>query len=1206
MAKVLTESTDDIPWVVNNSSGIPLFVEECARYKDFDSERLPPKVSDILSKKAARLEPFLKPAAQFLALFPKPVDLRFISKIVDSLPQIGEDSVEDLVRSGILVKSVRTLSFRHDGIREAIYRQMPSKRRQKFHRLIHRTLSAESSDLRSLAYHAERGEMHREAALDYETAATDNKRQNNYHAAIELFAAARRMRKKLGESSPAEVELAYAEALGSAGKTVEARKTVLRILSSIPPQTELRASAYRNLGACSRDSHDKSLRYHTFAIDHLPAGSSKLLRFRLNLAQAHSSAGNAMEARQVLETISDNLFLSEQSHLGLLAIKGSILLALCQYEPALTALRRESKQGPFSAIALNNIAVCIEHLGDLTEACGEQARALELSRKLGLLFGELQSLANLGAFETKRGNLRKAASLFEEADRFCDAMNIYREGNRTNLPLLAADRATLRMILGEYSSARRLILSATRRLKSDSTSQKACWIAFKVAAFYSLLNETTKALKALQRVQDSELYNTDFFKVERTLAICQIGPPGSGHVQDLESALQLTHKLGTLYQRCRVLIELGAARIDGNDLKQARLHLIEAQKLTTRCHYGILKPRLALLRAFATESPKSKEHYLDKAYHLASDLPLPELVAESSLYLASYHLEDEVPSKAHEYISKSVSTIETLAARVPASSRKRYLKVGWRVEARSMFKKIDSQLREAERTESVMTPPIGPLNKTLYTTTVAIAEAKDPTALAEIVRKTVSEALEGRVVVSLTVDETMDFHAKKLPIDDALAKRISKLYNTERERPYYGTESSRGKKSASSVIAMAWIPLSARNNRFGGIYVSLNARRFSEAEMEFLTSIGIIASHVLAAILWASAKPETSDQKLKIQNIVGRSRKIQEVYSQIEVAAKGNATVLIEGESGTGKELVAQAIHENSDRAKAPLITVDCGAIPDTLIESELFGSRKGSFTGATSDRAGLIEAAHKGTLFLDEISNTSPSLQIRLLRVLQEKEVRRIGDAKSRSVDIRLIAATNSNLESLVEKGQFRQDLFYRLNVLHITLPPLRKRKEDIPDIARSFLKRLNTTNKTRKRFSTVALEHLTTGNYRGNVRELQNMVERAYFLAADSNMIKEVVVASGAAGQDPDEVDSWFKDLQAGRTDFWSAIHGRYKKRDISRQKVVALMHLGLRETRGTYKAVARLFHVKDKEYRRFMDFLRRNDCLPDFRPYRRLRLE
>ena len=241
--------------------------------------------------------------------------------------------------------------------------------------------------------------------------------------------------------------------------------------------------------------------------------------------------------------------------------------------------------------------------------------------------------------------------------------------------------------------------------------------------------------------------------------------------------------------------------------------------------------------------------------------------------------------------------------------------------------------------------------------------------------------------------------------------------------------------------------------------------------MEFLTTIGVVASHVLATILWSSIKSERPDRKLVFENIIGRSQGIQEVCSQIGMAATSNATVLIEGESGTGKELVARAIHKNSSRSQAPLITVDCGAIPDTLIESELFGSRRGSFTGATTDRTGLIEAAHKGTLFLDEISNTSPSLQIRLLRVLQEKEVRRIGDAKGRTVDVRLIAATNSNLESLVENGQFRQDLFYRLNVLHITIPPLRKRKEDIPDIAQSLLERLNEASKTRKRFITAAL---------------------------------------------------------------------------------------------------------------------------------------
>ena len=366
--------------------------------------------------------------------------------------------------------------------------------------------------------------------------------------------------------------------------------------------------------------------------------------------------------------------------------------------------------------------------------------------------------------------------------------------------------------------------------------------------------------------------------------------------------------------------------------------------------------------------------------------------------------------------------------------------------------------------------------------------------------------------------------------------------------------------------------------------------------------LGVIGGNSLYAIIHAEQKPQRTRARTSYAGIVGHSREIEEVCAQIGIAAGSPATVLIEGESGTGKELVARAIHQNSDRRDGPFVTVDCGAIPETLVESELFGIRRGSFTGATADRTGLIESANRGTLFLDEISNTSPALQVKLLRVLQEREVRRVGDTKGRAVDIRLIAATNANLDTLVETGTFRQDLLFRLKVLHIQVPPLRSRKQDIPDIALSFLERLNETNKTKKRFGRGILDALATGNYAGNIRELQNLIERAYFSTTVGNVIKTVEVESGARHwQSSDEVQSWFKDLTAGRKDFWTLIHARYKNRDISRENVIALMDLGLRATRGSYTSVASLFHLDRREYRRFMDFLRRNGCQPDFREYR-----
>ncbi len=202
----------------------------------------------------------------------------------------------------------------------------------------------------------------------------------------------------------------------------------------------------------------------------------------------------------------------------------------------------------------------------------------------------------------------------------------------------------------------------------------------------------------------------------------------------------------------------------------------------------------------------------------------------------------------------------------------------------------------------------------------------------------------------------------------------------------------------------------------------------------------------------------------------------------------------------------------------------------------------------------------------------------------------------------MRLIVASNANLDALVRDGRFRKDLLYRLKVLHIKLPPLRNRRDDIPMLAHAFLERLNTANKTKKHFAAGVINHLLTQTFPGNVRELQNAIERAFFFAKGT-IITEVPLEPHAEDvSSSDEVQSWFRELADGRKDFWSAVHNRYKRRDISREKVVALVDFGLRSTQGSYKTMASMFRLKEKEYRRFMDFLRRNNCLLDFRPYRK----
>jgi len=243
------------------------------------------------------------------------------------------------------------------------------------------------------------------------------------------------------------------------------------------------------------------------------------------------------------------------------------------------------------------------------------------------------------------------------------------------------------------------------------------------------------------------------------------------------------------------------------------------------------------------------------------------------------------------------------------------------------------------------------------------------------------------------------------------------------------------------------------------------------------------------------------EDRYRFENIIAKSSKMQRVIEVIKVVAKSNATVLITGESGTGKELVARAIHSQSHRRNKPFVAVSCAALPESLLESELFGHEKGSFTGAYAQKKGKFEFANGGTLFLDEVGEMSANIQVHLLRVLEEKEFTRVGGNEPIKVDVRVISATNKDLRKAIEKQEFREDLYYRLNVVNIELPPLRERKEDIPLLAEHFLHKFAMENRKEvTEFSSEAIEFLLAYDWPGNVRELENAIERAIILSNDS----------------------------------------------------------------------------------------------------------
>ena len=307
-------------------------------------------------------------------------------------------------------------------------------------------------------------------------------------------------------------------------------------------------------------------------------------------------------------------------------------------------------------------------------------------------------------------------------------------------------------------------------------------------------------------------------------------------------------------------------------------------------------------------------------------------------------------------------------------------------------------------------------------------------------------------------------------------------------------------------------------------------------------------------------------------NLIGRSEKMQDLFRMIETVGETKSTILITGESGTGKELVAKAIHLNSPRTAGPFVSVNCGALTETLLESELFGYVKGAFTGANSDRKGLFEVSDSGTIFLDEIGETSAATQVKLLRVLQERTIRRVGGTAEIPIDVRVIAATNRDLAAMVSEGQFREDLFYRISVIPLEIPPLRQRGEDIPLLVEHFLERLNASMTKRiDGISDEALRRLENYDWPGNVRELENAVERAFILETSGQISETNLSATLSGGPRTKAVPV----IPPEGLDLESYVEGLQKE----------YFEEALRRTNGVQVRAAELLRIPYRSFRHYM---------------------
>jgi transcriptional regulator with GAF, ATPase, and Fis domain len=348
--------------------------------------------------------------------------------------------------------------------------------------------------------------------------------------------------------------------------------------------------------------------------------------------------------------------------------------------------------------------------------------------------------------------------------------------------------------------------------------------------------------------------------------------------------------------------------------------------------------------------------------------------------------------------------------------------------------------------------------------------------------------------------------------------------------------------------------------------------------------------------------------------LIGVSDATRAIQQELEYAARSDAKILVTGESGVGKEVVARLVHQRSRRSHAPMLTINCAGLPDTLLETELFGHVRGSFTDAYHDKRGLLEAANGGTLFMDEIGEMSLRMQALLLRFLENGEVQRVGAERPHAVtDVRLITATNRNLQEAIAGGIFREDLYYRINVVHLRIPPLRERPLDIEPLLEHYMRRFAEVHRVPvPQLSADARAYLMAYRWPGNVRELKNVVER--FVVRGRTAVVDAVdlppevltgryasAASSAAVPAATPAQIMYEQMIRTKESFWAVVYEPFMSRDITRDDLRQLVLRGLEHMQGSYKGLVRLFNMPPQDYKRFLNFLRKYQCQMPFQPFR-----
>jgi DNA-binding NtrC family response regulator/tetratricopeptide (TPR) repeat protein len=887
-------------------------------------------------------------------------------------------------------------------------------------------------------------------------------------------------------------------------------------------------------------------------------------------------------------------------------------------------------------IAYSHLGINLAGLGKLALAIKQHEKAVELGVRSRSPLLRAQALCNLAECYLHSGQFEKALLLCRDMLGVCAAIQNKSVTHAGHLCLLETYLA-----MGDYAAAWAVIKQLKRTKARDMPVYLRAQAYYATALYHFSvlrLKESNKQLRELRRLPSREtpIPELGFAQILDARVRFQ-----GGDTKALATLVRLDNSFARRHwslQRCSTQVELAQIYLDAGNVNQAYRYARNAGRLARRIPAYHLEAEAHLIMGLVSLHPDQVENsnsdpealsalakqMIERAAELGQKYGLDTVLWRSHYHLARMAAAAGNPgavAKECEMVFKHVAKVEQ--KRLPRLKDRGY---DCRQIAMNECRKLysvstahnaagieDAQLRVLFKASCVVNSLVD-INKLL----VKVADlAQDlpgiERTLLFIYKRETNELRYAGGWVTESVDPQIPIyvsnvvklvHAQRKPFITANAACDGRLNNDDNQTYLCG--------------GIFCGPLTSWGEYYGVLYAENDSPcdEVSEGAINtFAAFCNMSAIAIGNAVKHGDLKANNerlerivNAGKLENSGIVGASEAIRLLRQRIRVMAASPLDVLIVGESGTGKELVARALYLAGRRSEGKFVPLDCGSLSENLMESELFGYRKGSFTGANESRAGLLESANGGMVFFDEISNLPYRLQGKLLRVLQEREIRRVGEVTGRRIDVQIIAATNRDLRREIRKGHFRKDLFYRLNAVEIAVPPLREHSEDIPELVESFLAQTARMEGGRwKTISEDALRVLLGYTFPGNVRELKNIIQNAYYscpglvIGIEDLPVKFSADGEQVAGNDEVRAKRIMDTIQCGGGDFDTLVKIPFGRREYGNGVIREIIRRGLKQTRGRYREVLRLLGVPDDKYAVTMQFLKRHACYLDFRPFR-----